>query len=132
MSGVMDFVRPKPIPQGPIEKKLALEDNRRIVRSIGAGQVAGAWFLAWALTITIATPPMPVDFPEADTPPIITLKLPEDGYHSKTGKKPKQSAREHTNKDAWRRRRSPPRRRASSGRTSSSRARTSCWARPSR
>lgn len=88
MSGVMDFVFPKPVPQGPIEKKLALEDNRRIVRSIGAGQVAGAWFVAWALTVQLALPPILTEDPPPpegfDDPPVLTFRVPDRG----TARKP--------------------------------------------
>lgn len=79
MSGVMDFVRPRRIPQGPIEKKLAVESDQRLYRTVGAGQVAGAWFVAWALTVKLAIPlPPPVDGEPLDEelPPIITFREP--------------------------------------------------------
>ena len=64
MSGDPEFVPSRRIswtastrvPAGPVEKKLALEDHTRIYRCLGIGQVAGAWFVAWALTTQVLLP----------------------------------------------------------------------------
>lgn len=63
MSGATAIARshkPKP---GPIERKLSVEDDRRLFRFLGVGQVAGAWFVAWALTVHIVIPEIPYEPP---------------------------------------------------------------------
>lgn len=85
MSGANAFARPVPKP-GPIEERLSLEDNKRIYRFIGTGQVAGAWFLAWALTVKILYPPVLRDFPvdpKFVEPPVLTFVMPKDGPRTK-------------------------------------------------
>lgn len=89
MSGDLDFARPRRfawfapprIPPGPVEKKLALEDHTRIYRCLGAGQVAGAWFIAWALTVQVLLPPdilkPDTGGREIDEPPEVTFVIPE-------------------------------------------------------
>lgn len=93
MSGATAFSRPVP-KIGPIEERLRLEDNKRITRFIGTGQVAGAWFLAWALTVQVLIPadlyppadPLPPDFKE---PPKISFVLPpKHGPEQKPIKRP--------------------------------------------
>jgi TonB family protein len=71
---------------GPLEEKLRVEDDRRLLRCTGAGSVLGSTFAAWALTVQIVFPPPLVD-PERNDPhkPVIidrgyTAVLPKD-YH---------------------------------------------------
>lgn len=89
MSGDLDFAparrfswfAPRRVPPGPIEKKLALEDHTRIYRSLGAGQVAGAWFIAWAFTVQVMVPrelyPVVPDIPDPGDPPEVTFVIPD-------------------------------------------------------
>lgn len=41
---------------GPLEKKLRVEDDRRLLRCAGAGSALGSAFAAWALTVQIMIP----------------------------------------------------------------------------
>lgn len=80
MSGANAFARPV-TKAGPIEERLSLEDNKRIYRFIGTGQVAAAWFIAWALTVKIVIPTdlcvFPPPPPRNTEPPEVTFVIPE-------------------------------------------------------
>lgn len=80
MSGANAFARPVPKP-GPIEERLSLEDNKRISRFIGTGQVAAAWFIAWALTVQVVIPPVIYESPRPEAwdpePPVATFVIPD-------------------------------------------------------
>lgn len=98
MSGATLLSSPKKI-EGPVEKRLALEDHRPIVRSIGVGQVVGAWFIAWALTVEFIIPEQ--FFPEPPPPPHVIDPDPPvisfDGVkRDRTGKPVKQKPHKNT------------------------------------
>jgi len=67
---------------GPLEEKLRVEDDRRLLRCTGAGSMLGSAFAAWALTVQIMLPPPLVDPPEDPHPGHFTAVPPKD-YHGK-------------------------------------------------
>lgn len=65
---------------GPLEEKLRVEDDRRLLRCTGAGSMLGSAFAAWALTVQIMLPPPLVDPPDDPHPGHFTAVPPKD-YH---------------------------------------------------
>ncbi|MBW8887049.1 MAG: TonB family protein [Fibrobacteres bacterium] len=65
---------------GPLEEKLRVEDDRRLLSCTGAGSMLGSAFAAWALTVQIMLPPPLVDPPVDPHPGHYTAVPPKD-YH---------------------------------------------------
>jgi TonB family protein len=77
MSGSNRFVRSARPRPGPVEEKLRLEDNRRIRRFLGAGNILAGAFIGWALTVKLVIPHEfypPPDDPVIPEPLVIKVK----------------------------------------------------------
>jgi TonB family protein len=68
---------------GPLEIKLGIEDDRRLLRCTGAGSVLGSTFAAWALTVQIMLPPPLVYPPEIPPDKGHFTAVPPKDYHGK-------------------------------------------------
>lgn len=78
MSGSNRFARSARPRPGPVEEKLGLEDNRRIRRFLGAGNILAGAFIGWALTVKLVIPhdlyeKRIVDPPDRRQPPEATV-----------------------------------------------------------
>jgi len=70
---------------GPLEEKLRVEDDRRLLRCTGAGSALGSAFAVWALTVRIILPPPILDpGTGGDTGPSgVYHAIPPKDYHGK-------------------------------------------------
>jgi TonB family protein len=79
MSGSNRFARSARPHPGPVVEKLGLEDNRRIFRFLGSGNLLAGAFIGWALTVKLVIPhdlyEKPTVYPpDRLQPPEITVK----------------------------------------------------------